>query len=81
MAAVIHRCDFSFAELKREVATVFLVLPPDRLDAYARWLRLMVVQALTALARSSARPPLLYPVPAGRVCSARTAAGGGAGSG
>ena len=57
MAAVMGRSDFSFADLKAEVATVFLVLPPDRLDAYARWLRLMVVQALTELARSPARPP------------------------
>ena len=57
MAAVMDRSDFSFADLKAEVATVFLVLPPGRLDAYARWLRLMVVQALTELARSPVRPP------------------------
>jgi len=39
------------------------VLPPDRLDAYARWLRLMVAQGLGALARAPARPgvsPVLF---------------------
>ena len=36
---------------------MFLVLPPDRLASYARWLRLMVAQALTELARAPGRPP------------------------
>ena len=57
MTAVLGRSDFDFAELKEGVSTVFLVLPPDRLDAYSRWLRLMVVQGMTALARSPAKPP------------------------
>src|SRR3546814_17199929 len=43
--------------LKTTPATVFLVLPPDRLASYARWLRLMVAQALTELARAPGRPP------------------------
>ncbi len=30
---------FRFADLKNTKATVFLVLPPERLDAYSRWLR------------------------------------------
>ncbi|WP_229664720.1 type IV secretory system conjugative DNA transfer family protein, partial [Sphingomonas metalli] len=34
--------DFTFAGLKDATATVFLCLPPDRLDTYARWLRLLV---------------------------------------
>ena len=41
MTAVLGRSDFAFGDLKRGVATVFLVLPPDRLGAYSRWLRLM----------------------------------------
>ena len=54
--------DFRFADLKETKATVFLVLPPERLDAYARWLRLMVAQAIHDLARSPARPqaPVLF---------------------
>jgi type IV secretion system protein VirD4 len=57
MTAVMARSAFSFADLKRESATVFLVLPPERLEAYARWLRLMIAQALTTIARSPERPP------------------------
>jgi len=54
--------DFTFAELKDTTATVFLCLPPDRLDTYARWLRLLVSQAVTDMARSTARParPVLF---------------------
>jgi type IV secretion system protein VirD4 len=54
--------DFRFADLKETKATVFLVLPPERLDAYSRWLRLMVAQAIHDLARSPARPaaPVLF---------------------
>jgi type IV secretion system protein VirD4 len=54
--------DFTFAGLKDTTATVFLCLPPDRLDTYARWLRLLVSQAVTDMARSTARParPVLF---------------------
>ena len=54
--------DFRFADLKETTATVFLVLPPERLDAYSPWLRLMVAQAIHDLARSPARPaaPVLF---------------------
>ena len=54
--------DFRFADLKERPGTVFLCLPPDRLDTYARWLRLLVAQAVTDMARSPARPerPVLF---------------------
>ena len=56
------RSDFRFADLKAGKATVFLVLPPERLDTYSRWLRVMVAQAIHDLARSPARPaaPVLF---------------------
>ena len=57
MTAVLDRTDFAFGELKSRVATVFLVLPPDRLATYARWLRLMLTQSLQDMARSPAKPP------------------------
>jgi type IV secretion system protein VirD4 len=57
MTAVMRRSDFAFAALKEQTATVFLVLPPDRISTYSRWLHLMVAQAMTELARSSAQPP------------------------
>ena len=62
MTAVLDRSDFRFADLKRNNATVFLVLPPDRLSTYSRWLRLLVTQSLTDMARETASParPVLY---------------------
>lgn len=62
MTAVLGRSDFRFADLKARTATVFLVLPPDRLATYSRWLRLLVTQSLTDMARaaSSSPAPVLY---------------------
>src|SRR5690606_5221705 len=62
MTAVLGRSDFRFADLKARTATVFLVLPPDRLSTYSRWLRLLVTQSLTDMARTPAPPsaPVLY---------------------
>ncbi len=62
MTATLDRSDFSFADIKTTPITVFLVLPPDRLDTYARWLRLMIAQALTELARAPGKAswPVLF---------------------
>ncbi|MBX9912041.1 MAG: type IV secretory system conjugative DNA transfer family protein, partial [Beijerinckiaceae bacterium] len=57
MTAVLERSDFSFADLKRRTATVFLVLPPDRLATYSRWLRLMVTRSLSDMARAPSPAP------------------------
>ena len=57
IAQVVAGSDFAFADLKENVATVFLILPPDRLNTYSRWLRLLVAQAINELARSPAKPP------------------------
>ncbi|ODP37497.1 type IV secretory system conjugative DNA transfer family protein [Sphingomonas turrisvirgatae] len=62
MTAVLGTSDFSFADVKTRAITVYLVLPPDRLATYARWLRLMLAQGLTDLARApaSATRPVLF---------------------
>ncbi|PYE29757.1 type IV secretion system protein VirD4 [Rhizobium sp. PP-WC-1G-195] len=62
MTAVLARSDVRFADLKARHATVFLMLPPDRLSAYSRWLRLLVTQSLTDMARDRQKPdvPVLY---------------------
>jgi hypothetical protein len=54
--------DFRFGGLKSEISTVFLVLPPERLETHARWLRLLVVQALQDIARTpeNGGPPVLF---------------------
>ena len=46
IARVLSRSDFHFSELRHRITSVFLVLPPNRMDAYSRWLRLLVSQAL-----------------------------------
>jgi type IV secretion system protein VirD4 len=56
MASVLDYSDFRFEDLKDRVCTVFLVLPPERLGAHCRWLRLLVAQSIGAIARSTARP-------------------------
>lgn len=49
--------DFDFADLKRTALSVYLILPADRLDAFSRFLRLLVQQALTVSARNIADKP------------------------
>ena len=56
MAAVLSQSSLSFASLKHEPATVYLVLPPQHLDTYRRWLRLMVGCALNAMVRTPGAP-------------------------
>ncbi len=56
MAQVLGKSTVDLAVLKREAASLYLILPTDRLDAYARWLRLMIACALLALARTRGQP-------------------------
>ena len=42
IARVLSRSDFHFSELRHRITSVFLVPPPYRMDAYSRWLRLLV---------------------------------------
>ena len=56
LADVMNSSSFSFADLKTSRTTVYLVVPPDRLDVCRRWLRLMVASALDALIRTRGLP-------------------------
>jgi type IV secretion system protein VirD4 len=49
IAADLTRGKFDFADMKREIVTVYLILPAKRLTSQSNWLRLMVQSALTAL--------------------------------
>ena len=51
MASVLARSTFDPADLRGGRLSVYLLLPPDRLDAFSRWLRLSVATALAAVAR------------------------------
>ncbi|HXC24417.1 MAG TPA: type IV secretory system conjugative DNA transfer family protein [Gemmatimonadaceae bacterium] len=42
--------------LKRERMSLFLILPPDRLETYQRWLRLMIATQLIHLVRTPGLP-------------------------
>jgi type IV secretion system protein VirD4 len=53
IVAATARSDFQFSALRHELTSIFLVLPPNRLDAYSRWLRLLVAQALQDIARDA----------------------------
>lgn len=53
IVAATARSDFRFSALRHDLALIFLVLPPNRLDAYSRWLRLLVAQALQDIARDA----------------------------
>ena len=57
IAAVLSRSDFAFADLKLRTSTVFLVLPPERLSTYSRWLRLIVTRSLQDMAKTAVHPP------------------------
>ncbi|MBK1623089.1 type IV secretory system conjugative DNA transfer family protein [Afifella marina] len=55
--------DFRFEDLKTTPTTIYLVLPSDRLNAFGRWLRLLIQQAITVNARNiEVRPakPVLF---------------------
>jgi len=49
--------DFLFEDLKAKAMTIYLVLPSDRLNAFSRWLRLLIQQAITVNARNIAVKP------------------------
>ncbi|MEJ8563496.1 type IV secretory system conjugative DNA transfer family protein [Yoonia sp. GPGPB17] len=57
MVTVTGKSDFRFTDLRTQTASVFIVLPPDRLDVYARWLRLVVSQALQDIVRAAQAAP------------------------
>jgi type IV secretion system protein VirD4 len=52
-----------FGALKTETLTVYLVLPPERLLTHAKWLRLVISSAMTAMQRTlkvPGRPDVLF---------------------
>ena len=56
MARALHRSTVDLSILKRDLASVYLILPSDRMDAYARWLRVMIACALLGVARTRGQP-------------------------
>lgn len=55
--------DFRFSDLKGDTpASVYIVLPVDRLTTYNRWLRMLIALGIADLARNPAKParPVLF---------------------
>lgn len=58
MADVLATSEFRLSELKTGRATLYLCLPATRLEAYARWLRIIISQAVLAFKRTTAKPDI-----------------------
>jgi len=56
IAQVLEKSSVDLAVLKREAASLYLILPTERMAGYARWLRLMIACALRALERVRGQP-------------------------
>ncbi len=59
LAESLSASDFSFAELKRRVVTVYIVLPMDFLDVCGKYFRLIVASALSELLAGGKGVPVL----------------------
>jgi type IV secretion system protein VirD4 len=59
---VLCRSDFKLENLKLKKTTIYLCLPATRLATHARWLRLMILLAITVMERTSGKtePPVLF---------------------
>lgn len=60
MQRVLQTGELRLEHLKQWPTSVYLVLPPDRLGAYGRWLRLMVSLIITAMARAPGDRKVLF---------------------
>jgi type IV secretion system protein VirD4 len=62
MRNVLQESSFDLADLKRKKVTIYLCLPAMRLSTHSRWLRLMILLALTVMERTAGnpKPPVLF---------------------
>jgi type IV secretion system protein VirD4 len=63
IARNLEAAGIDFGILKTHKATIYLVLPPERLATHAKWLRLIISSALTAMQRTlrtADRPDVLF---------------------
>ncbi len=58
MKDVLCRSDFRMEDLKKRRTTVYLCLPAMRMGTHARWLRLMILHALSVMERTKGKPPV-----------------------
>jgi type IV secretion system protein VirD4 len=56
LKASLAKSSFDFADLKKQLCTIYLVLPAERVSTFNRWLRLLISVALTTLQRTPGKP-------------------------
>jgi type IV secretion system protein VirD4 len=56
LKASLAKSSFDFADLKKHLCTIYLVLPAERVSTFNRWLRLLISVALTTLQRTPGKP-------------------------
>jgi type IV secretion system protein VirD4 len=56
METVLGSSTFDLTRLKQRPLTIYLVLPPERLDTYRGWMRLMIACGLLVMTRVPGRP-------------------------
>jgi type IV secretion system protein VirD4 len=62
LVRVLSSSSFSLTDLRTSRTTLYLILPPDRLPLYSRWLRLMyglTINTLSRTPRRAGKPPVL----------------------
>jgi type IV secretion system protein VirD4 len=52
LVRVLSSSSFALSDLRTSRTTLYLILPPDRMSPYSRWLRLMYGLAINALSRT-----------------------------
>jgi type IV secretion system protein VirD4 len=62
LAASLNGSDFSFVDLKKEVTTVYIILPINFLDVCGKFFRLLIAGALAELLSGPANVPVLLPM-------------------
>lgn len=60
LADAVSGTDIDFRALKEGRVTVYLVIPQDRIATHGTWLGLVTRQAITAVARSAGKTPVLF---------------------
>lgn len=53
MARILQESSINLSDISTRSMSLFLILPPDRLETYHRWLRLMITTQLVSILRSN----------------------------
>lgn len=60
LADSVSASDFSFADLKARKATIYLIVPSDKIGTYGAWLGLLTRRAIDSVARTPGKSKVLF---------------------